>query len=266
MVSIDDDRASNGHYYELPGLWFNASELYALLAAQHLLAHVQPGLLENHLKPLRKRIEKILKSDYASASEVGRRVRILHMGARQTSSTYFQVSASALLQRKQLHIHYHGRALDALSIRTISPQRLTHYRDNWYLDAWCHTSQALRSFSVDRIRTAQQLEQAALDISDDELDTHFASAYGIFAGTATQIAILRFSKERAPWVADEQWHPEQSGKFLEDGRYELTVPYSDPRELIMDILKYGPEVEVMAPPSLREQVAMALSDALKFYK
>jgi hypothetical protein len=32
--------------------------------------------------------------------------------------------------------------------------------------------------------------------------------------------------------ADEQWHPQQAGRFLEDGRYELKVPYSDPRELI----------------------------------
>ena len=67
------DRNRNGYYYdqseqqlfELPGLWFNASELYALLSAQQLLANTQPGLLDSHLQPLRKRIDQILKIQHA---------------------------------------------------------------------------------------------------------------------------------------------------------------------------------------------------------
>jgi len=55
---------------------------------------------------------------------------------------------------------------------------------------------------------------------------------------------------RARWVADEQWHPRQTGRFLEGGRYELQVPYSDPCERVMDILKFGAEVEVVAPIEL----------------
>ena len=66
---------------------------------------------------------------------------------------------------------------------------------------------------------------------------------------------------RARWVADEQWHPRQTGRFLEDGRYELRVPYSDPRELVMDILRHGPDVEVMAPPELSAAVAETLRAA-----
>jgi len=192
-------------------------------------------------------------------------VRILHMTARQTPNENFQTAASALLQRKQLHIHYHGRTRDEISTRDISPQRLTHYRDNWYLDAWCHQSRALRSFSVDRIRKSQPLEQIALEISDAELDAHFASAYGIFAGAATHTAILRFTPERARWVADEQWHPEQQSRWLIDERYELTVPYSNDKELIMDILKYGPDVEVIAPDALRKAVKIQLDRARSQY-
>ncbi|MEO6697644.1 MAG: WYL domain-containing protein [Gammaproteobacteria bacterium] len=273
FAPLEYDREANGYYYEktgehpyeLPGLWFNASEVYALLSAQQLLAQIQPGLLEGHINPLRKRIEKIIKSECATASEVGRRVRILHMTARQTPSENFQTAASALLQRKQLHIHYHGRARNEISTRDISPQRLTHYRDNWYLDAWCHQSRALRSFSVDRIRKSQPLEQIALEISDTELDAHFANAYGIFAGPATHTAILRFTPERARWVADEQWHPEQQSHWLTDGRYELTVPYSNDKELIMDILKYGADVEVIAPDALIKAVKIQIDQARSQY-
>lgn len=79
-------------------------------------------------------------------------------------------------------------------------------------------------------------------------------------------AVLRFIAERARWVASEEWHPEQQGRFLPDGRYELSLPYGDPRELIMDILKYGPDVEVMAPDDLRAAVAECLRVACERYR
>jgi predicted DNA-binding transcriptional regulator YafY len=268
------DRERNGYFYdlaqgevfELPGVWFNAGELYALLTTQQLLEKTQPGLLDNHLKPLKTRIEKILTSAQLGSGEIAKRVRILRMAGRNTSSEHFQTVAGALLQRKRLTILYRGRGGDTQTQREISPQRLTHYRDNWYLDAWCHQSDGLRTFSIDRLRKAKILERAAQDIPEDQLDAHFASGYGIFAGAPKHTAVLRFSAERARWVAEEQWHPQQQSRFLNDGSYELRIPYSDPRELVMDVLKHGAEVEVIAPASLRQLLAENLQQALQRYE
>lgn len=270
---IQYNREANGyhyaqegdHPYELPGLWFNASELYALLAVQQLLNQAQPGLLDTHLSPLRKRIEKILATKHLGSGELPSRVRILYSTARRITGESFQTIAGALMQRKRLHIRYHGREKNQATDREISPQRLIHYRDNWYVDAWCHQRQALRSFSIDRIKNARTLGNVAEDINDTQLDTHFTSAYGIFAGQATHTAILRFTPERSRWVADEHWHPQQQGDFLPDGSYELRIPYNDPRELIMDILKYGPEVEVIAPEELQREVVKRLRQSLGKY-
>ena len=268
------DRASNGYFYdthngavfELPGVWFNAAELYALLTAQHLLEQVQPGLLDTHIKPAKERIDKLLAAGQHDSREIARRVRILRMAGRDTSSAHFQTVAGALLQRQRLAIRYHGRSNDEESEREISPQRLTHYRDNWYLDAWCHQKNGLRSFAVDRLRDAHALQERAKDIAEKELDAHFASSYGIFAGAAKHTAVLRFTPERTRWVAEEQWHPQQQGRILEDGSYELKLPYSDPRELAMDVLKHGAEVEVIGPESLQQLVREQLRGALGRYE
>ena len=270
---IEYDRERNGYFYdtkageifELPGVWFNATELYALLTTQQLLEQTQPGLLDNHLKPLKSRIEKILATAQSGSGEIAKRVRILRMAGRNTSSEHFQTVAGALLQRKRLTIRYHSRSDDAETRREISPQRLTHYRDNWYLDAWCHQRNGLRSFAVERLREAKALEKPAKDITEAELDTHFASSYGIFAGKPKHTAILRFTPERARWVAEEQWHPHQQGRMLDDGSYELHIPYADSRELVMDILKHGAEVKVVSPNSLREEVLQHLQTALTRY-
>ena len=268
------DREHNGYYYdekdgehpyELPGLWFNASELYALLATQKLLAGVEPGLLEGFIAPLRKRIEHILANERLGKGDVERRVRILSMASRATPPDAFTAVAGALMQRRRLAIVYHGRERDAATERTVSPQRLVHYRDNWYLDAWCHTRRGLRSFSLDRIRKAAGTGTAAVEIDDKRLDRHFAGAYGIFSGVPRNTAVLSFSPERARWVAEERWHRDQQGRFLEDGSFELRIPYDDPRELVMDVLKYGPDVEVLRPASLRREIRTRLAAALARY-
>ena len=270
---IEYDRGRNGyhysriagHSYELPGLWFTPSELYALLASEQLLAEAQPGLLDEVIAPIKSRIERILAAEHPGSGEVAKRVRILRMAGRAVDNDRFRAVAGGLLQRRRLAIRYHGRSADRVSDREISPQRLIHYRDNWYLDAWCHEAGGLRTFALEQIVAARALPDAARNVPESTLDDHFAGAYGIFAGKPKETAVLRFTPERARWVADEQWHSRQEGRFLDDGGYELRVPYSDHRELVMDVLKYGPDVEVLGPEELRQEVVSHLREALKRY-
>jgi predicted DNA-binding transcriptional regulator YafY len=251
--------------YKLPGLWFSAAEIHALLTMQRLLANLGGGLLEPHIRPLMARLEALLESRDATADEVRRRIRILHIAARPTPGAHFETVASATLQRRRLRIRYRARSSGAENWREISPQRLVHYRDNWYLDAWCHLRNALRIFALDAIGAVEPLERAAKDISERRLDAELAGGYGIFSGRRLNWARLRFTPARARWVAAEQWHPEQRGRFEADGSYLLELPYSAEHELIMDILRHGPEVEVLSPRRLRTQVRERLADALRRY-
>ena len=90
-----------------------------------------------------------------TADEIGRRIRILSAAARPYAPQHFQHIAAALMERRRLNIEYSARSKGDTSQREISPQRLTHYRDNWYLDAWCHLRDELRSFAVDAIKTVK---------------------------------------------------------------------------------------------------------------
>jgi proteasome accessory factor C len=109
------------------------------------------------------------------------------------------------------------------------------------------------------------LDKDAKDVSEEQLDRYFATGYGIFAGTDAQEAVLLFNPVRARWVSRESWHPKQDGKLQLDGSYLLKFPFSREPELVMDILKYGADVEVLAPESLRKAVADQLREAAKHY-
>lgn len=260
------DNPPGAKRFELPGVWFSASEAHALLTAHYLLDQLQPDLFKPYIDALSVRIRALLDSGDHSADEIRHRIRVLPQAARTVASQHFETVSSAVLGRKRLRIRYYSRSQDEETEREVSPQRLVHYRDNWYLDAWCHLRKAVRTFSLDGVRDAERLEDKAKDISDAELDRVLGSGYGIFSGEKTDTAVLRFSPERARWVASEQWHPKQKGRFEADGYYVLEIPYSDPREILMEILRNGKEIEVLAPAALREQVSNMLAQAARQYQ
>lgn len=257
----DEQRES----WQLPGLWFNTGEIQALLTMNAWLDNLQPGVLSDHIKPLQARIRGLLDQGDHSVAEITRRIRILTQSRQASGGSFFELVSQALLSRKRLLIRHFNRASGQTTEREVSPQRLTFYRDNWYLDSWCHQRKAIRSFAVDALHQVQVLPKQALERSDTTLDRELASGYGIFSGAKTQRAELRFSPARARWVAQEQWHPEQHSHFDEQGYFYLSVPYSQTPELIMDILKHADEVEVLAPASLRQQVRQTIRSMMSLY-
>jgi predicted DNA-binding transcriptional regulator YafY len=260
------EKNSGNLKYELPGLWFNADEIFALLTMQHLLDNIDSGgILSPHIKPLKSRLTELLGATNDPLDQLQKRIKIETIGSRKFNLDHFQAIGSSLLKRKQLHIDYLGRGKNELTSRSISPQRLIYYKDNWYLDGWCHLKKDIRSFSVDAIQRVEILEIEAKDISEDKLNEELGSGYGIFSGKDIKWTTLKFSPERARWVSKEKWHPKQEGQYLNDGSYQLKIPYSKEPELLIDVMKYGAEVEIVEPRDLRKKIQEMLVKTLRNY-
>jgi predicted DNA-binding transcriptional regulator YafY len=271
---IQWNKADGGYSYvsgtktqqqSLPGLWFNSGEAYALLMMQSLLSEMQPGLLGPHIEPLKARLRAVIEAGNHAAADVENRVKLLNVAARPVPDKNFEVVAAALLGRQRLQLSYYSRVRDDVSEREVSPQLLIHYRGNWYLGAWCHKQDAMRSFSMDAIQQASVLTRTSKSLPKKEIDGFIGQGYGIFAGNKVQWAKLKFSAERARWVSRELWHPQQRVIENKDGSLILEVPFTDLRELSMDILRQGRHVEVLEPKELRDEVAGELEMALKTY-
>ena len=255
---LDGAAQPAGTHYAL-SVSLREDEIHALLTMQHLLAHVEPGgVVGPHVAPLRRLLTQMLEKGLRTPVDLARRVRVLSLGARKLQVPHFQTAAHAVLQRRRVRLRYQARGNGEITERDVSPQRLVHYRENWLLDGWCHWREGLRSFSVDAILDASVLESAAIDIPDTLLDDILGSGYGIFAGKAVQQARLRFTPERSRWVASERWHPHQRGQYDAHGHWLLDLPYADPRELVMDILRHVPDVQVLWPQELADDVRAKL--------
>jgi len=77
--------------------------------------------------------------------------------------------------------------------------------------------------------------------------------------------LIPLGQERARRVSQEIWHLEQESRFDEEGHYVLIIPYSNDTELVLDIMRYGPDVEVISPASLRKKVKDNLERAAAQY-
>ena len=258
--------------HELPGLWFSEAEIHALLTMHQLLSGLDDdGVLARHLAPMMSKLQSMLGADESEARELMRRVKVIGTARRRSPSRHFELLGSALVKRQRVWLRYFKRSDRSISEREVSPQRLVNYRNTWYLDAWCHTSDALRRFALDAIQEAQIKPTKARHVPVKELESELDAGYGIYGGSSPKVlwATLVFDAEAAQWVSNEEWHPEQTGRWLDgtpgEGRYELRVPYSSPQEILMDILRHGDSVIVTGNKSLQLAVAERLRRAAKLY-
>jgi predicted DNA-binding transcriptional regulator YafY len=273
------DRFSNGYQFnpdardvrqvkhELPGLWFSEGEIHALLTMHQLIGGLdEGGVLARHLQPLLDKLYGMLGTSDAEARELVKRIKVMSPARRPVAPKHFELIGGALTRRQRVHLHYWVRSRREMTERTVSPQRLVHWRNTWYLDAWCHATDALRRFALDAIREADPVEQRAKDVALKTIEAELDAGYGAFSGAKVQWATLQFTPEAAQWVRHEQWHPQQESKLHGDGSLTLRLPYSDATELAMDVLRHGEQVTVLAPASLVAAVGATLQRAAAQYR
>jgi predicted DNA-binding transcriptional regulator YafY len=262
---ITFDMEAGGYKYtaeefNLPGLWFTEREVFSLLLMHSLLEQLQPGFVREQLGPFQDKLRALLGKSGRGTQSILERMQVSAAPQRPVDPEHFQAVCDATLRRKQLRIRYFSRSRGAETDRLISPERVIYYRGNWYLDAWCHEKEAIRRFAIDAVRLVSVLDEPALEVAAGG-----QQGYGIFSGPAENTAVLLFDAVAARWVAEEEWHPQQRATALPDGSLRLEVPYSNSQEILMDILRHGPHVEVVGPASLRSAVAEQHREAAEKY-
>lgn len=250
----------------LPNAWFTASEIYGLLMIDQLASHIGPGILTEHLQPLISRISVALSAAKDAPQDIRSRVKILASSSKRVSTPCFETVAQATVKQSRLLINYFTKSKGTYSERVVSPQRLIHYKENWYLIAWCHQVEGLRMFALDSIESANSLKEIAYAIDTKLIDEFVGHDFGIYSGGDRQWAKLKITPTQARWVQTEVWHPEQKSTVLEDGSYVVEIPFSNPKELMLEILRLGPDVLVLEPPSLRQAVKERLTAAASQYE
>jgi predicted DNA-binding transcriptional regulator YafY len=136
-----------------------------------------------------------------------------------------------------------------------------------YLIGFDEPAGAMRTYKVERIRSAT-LTTDRYEIPDDfDPDAWLANSWGIWSSEGTPaVAIrLRFDASVAHRVREAVWHRSQVLTELDTGGLELAVTVAGIVEIQSWILSWGGAVEVLEPGELREAVAASVRQARARY-
>jgi len=263
LAPIKFDQRKNGYFYETQDfrLPFEDSPRIILFLGMLSSMAAETGLetlpelkkLQNKLSRMalirREHLEDLIHCEWVEVQPVDKRV--------------FDTVISGLIEGRQLAIHYSKQHDDSGSERCIDPLKLINYQGRWYLLAWCGLRREKRIFHlsrISRIRVTNQAVQHTLDPSD----TYLTEVFGIFKGTVRFTATIALTGRAAETVREQHWHPDQQIEATTTGIL-LRLPVADDRELIMKVLQFGDEAEVIAPETLRNTIKEKITRMARHY-
>ena len=145
----------------------------------------------------------------------------------------------------------------------IEPSLQTHAL---YLIGWDETRDALRTFKVERIRDVALTPRTFELPEGDGVEGALRRAWDIIADQPATEVVLRFSPAVAARVQEATWHPTQKVEVEEGGSLTWRAVVAGTIEIRLWILSWGDDVEVLAPESLRFDVASTHRRAVARYE
>src|ERR1700722_5634211 len=116
--------------------------------------------MQEEIKTLSRHLSELTTHKRLHLEKASTRLRFPALVARSAGPAFAAVLSSTL-RRKQLCFGYHSRGSDEHTDRVVSPQRVVHYREAWYMDAWDEVKEELRS--VKRKSCGGYLLEASMD-------------------------------------------------------------------------------------------------------
>jgi predicted DNA-binding transcriptional regulator YafY len=151
--------------------------------------------------------------------------------------------------------------------RVLEPYFLEPAAEGRHIYVFAHDalSREVRPFRLDRIRTARLLPEAFQVPDDFDIDRVVSTSWGVWQSEAPDHVVLRFAAEAARWVLETRWLPNATITELPGGGTEVRLDVASEVEMRPWVLRWGPLVEVLAPPSLRDYVANAARRTAELY-
>ncbi len=253
---------------KVPAAWYRADELRVLMTILEEIGEIESdkrGVLAAQMRALRARLLACVSPEKISARDLLRRVKVVLETHLHIELPFFELVGEALAKRKRMRITYYSRTRKEETAREISPLRLVYYRSSWYVDAWCHQAEALRTFNIENILNAEILEKKCRVVAMHTVEEKLDGSYGIFSGGKLRRAVIEVDAAMSPYVSGELWHKNQTSRRRLDGSMTLEVPFASEVEIASRILSLGSHARVTAPEELRSYIADELSRMTQNY-
>lgn len=242
--------------YHMPPVQFTEEEAVALFMSGELADKFGDESLKTAVRAAMLKVRAVLpteRKDYLG--KLGDAVGI--MGALPESEddkAVLMPVQEAVVRRRCLTLEYDTGGRGEVCERVVEPMGVVFYGRRWHLLAWCRLREDVRDFRLDRMRRFEVLAET-FEPRDD------FSMMRYLHGEADPSDLIPITIECEPWVLDRVLAelPAQLAERepLAEGRMRVKGLAYNLDWLSGWLLGLGTAVSVVAPPELREKMALS---------
>lgn len=255
-LPLEYNAARGGYGYTqpvsaFPTLQITEGELFALLVAEKALQQYRGTSFE---KPLLSALKKMASSlpDTVSLNLAEWEESISFRTSVESilNLEIFDQLAKATAHRQQLVLDYRKPGSHEPEPRKVDPYHLANINGEWFLFAYCHLRNDVRTFVPARIQRVTPTGSHFARPQGFSLQKRLRHSFGVHSGQGEHQIRIRFSELVADYIREKKWHPSQRLQDLPDGSIELHLKLSSLVEIQRWILGWAGQAVALEPAEL----------------
>jgi predicted DNA-binding transcriptional regulator YafY len=258
-----------GYFYAepvraFPTLQITEGEILALVVAEKALQQYRGTSFERPLLSALKKMEQALPDTISlSLNDAAQAISFRTSWEPIVDLEIFDTLAKAATGSRQLELAYRKPGQRRIERRLVDPYHLANINGEWFLFAFDHLRNDLRTFVPARIKAIRQTGKIFERRSAFSLKERLRGSFGVQSGHGQIDVVIRFQPRVADYIREKKWHESQQLRELRQGGVEMRLKLSSLGEIGRWVLSWGGDAVVIRPAELAESVRQAAEKVLR---
>jgi proteasome accessory factor B len=259
-LPIEFNPARNGYFYNgevsaFPTLQITEGELFALIVAEKALQQYRGTSFEKPLLSAIKKMEQSLPDTISlNLADIEQTISFRTRVEPILDLKIFDTLAKAAAHRQQIELAYRKPGQKETEPRVVDPYHLANINGEWYLFAYDHARQDIRTFVPARVQSVKLTGKTFERPQKFSLEKRLRDSFGVHSGKGEYEVVIRFNSRAADYIREKKWHESQQLRELKGGGVELRMKLSSLMEIERWVLSWGGNAVVVKPRELVETV------------
>lgn len=258
---LEYDKARKMYHYtdptfSIPNVVLTEGELFTIATVMPLMEQYKNTPLENSFRNIMGKIAGLLPDMVSvDSSFLNRDISFISDPLPKIESEVFNSIFKAVRSRRIIEFEYKSVSASAYKKRIFDAYHVLCQKGNWYVLGFDHTADDFRVFALARIRNIVFRNETFSFANSFDLKKHIDLDFGIWNNTEPPVEYeIEFSKGRANYILEREWHKNQTVQALEDGSVLLKF-MSNQKEMVFNwVMSFGNAATVVKPDELRKKI------------
>jgi predicted DNA-binding transcriptional regulator YafY len=255
-LPIEFNPARNGYFYNgevsaFPTLQITEGELFALVVAEKALQQYRGTSFEKPILSAIRKMEQSLPDTISlNLADIEQTISFRTRVEPILDLKIFDTLAKAAAHRQQIELAYRKPGQKETEPRVVDPYHLANINGEWYLFAYDHARQDIRTFVPARVQSVKLTGKTFERPQKFSLEKRLRDSFGVHSGKGEYEVVIRFNARAADYIREKKWHESQQLRDLKNGGVELRLKLSSLAEIERWVLSWGGDATVIKPREL----------------